>query len=150
MGPCTPKGLVNTWCSQLWHGLFHPPWKHGTACGMHTRWGLSAHCAPLRTLDCTVHPACALCTVHTVHTVHIVHTTSTLCALCTPHLPRSLQWAYLNNHLSVCDETKDRFNNHRYPIICAYLQKTRVIPYNVKAYRILIQGVIFGGPENQK
>jgi hypothetical protein len=64
------------------------------------------HCAP---------------SVYTVHTAHIRHTTSTLCTLCTLHLPRSLQWA-LSNHLSVCDEPKDRFNNHLYPIICAYFK----------------------------
>ena len=91
---------------------------------------------------------CTLCTFE--HTEHTVHTVSTLCTLCTPHPPQCLQWAYLSNHLSVCYEPKDRFNNRRYPIICADLQETRILPCNTGAYRRLIQGAIFGGPANQK
>ena len=93
---------------------------------------------------------CTLCTFEHLYSAYCVYTTSTLCTLCTLHLPQRLEWEYLCNHLSVCDEPKDTFNNHQYSIIFAYLQNTGVIPHNMKAYRILIQGVIFGGPENQK
>ncbi len=61
-GPCTPRGLVITWCSQIWHSLFHSPWTHGTAGGVHTSRVLRAHCAPLSTL-------CTLCTL-LVHCAH--------------------------------------------------------------------------------
>ena len=86
---------------------------------------------------------CTLCTFEHLYSAYCVYTTSTLCTLCTLHLPQRLEWEYLCNHLSVCDEPKDTFNNHQYSIIFAYLQNTGVIPHNMKAYRILIQGVIF-------
>ena len=86
-GPCTPRGLVNTWCSQIWHSLFHPRRTHRTACGMHTSWGLRAHCAPCALYKHTVHtvlplcPLCILCTLSTLCTY--VHTVPLLCTLCT-------------------------------------------------------------------
>ena len=93
---------------------------------------------------------CAPC-VYTVHTMHTVHTTRTLCTLrvhcahCAPPIHPNA----CNGHISA---TIYRFaiNNHRYPIICADLQQTRILPCNMGAYRRLIQGAIFGGPANQK
>ena len=99
---------------------------------------------------CTLCKLCTLCTfehtvphcAHCAHCAHYVHCAhlSTLCTLCTLHHPDTLKWAYLCNHLSVCDEPKNRFNTHQGPTNCASLQNTRLIPHNMTAYRQLIQG----------
>jgi hypothetical protein len=56
---------------------------------------------------------CLLC-AHCAHYAYYAHCAplSTLCTLCTLNHPETLKWAYLRNHLSVCDEPKNRFNTH--------------------------------------
>ena len=115
---CSPQ-QVGQWAQALLHQFAGPsPLRDEAVTGT-----LRSHC------------------VHTVHTMFTMHTVRTLYTLCTLHHPETLKWAYFGNHLSVCNEPKNR---------CASLQNTRVILHNMIACRRLIKGVIFGGPENHK
>ena len=130
-GPSTPRGLINTGFSQIWHSLFHTRWTHRTACGMYTDLGPvlghtcilctlctfrahCAHCAPVVTLFilCTQFTLCTyehavtpLCTLYTLCTSeHNEHTVS----LCTLHHQETKVCTSVHKQIPPCNHAPSR------------------------------------------